>query len=56
MQHRVEGGKLIIEVGLDENDGKTDNGNTPVASSHGWIKLDEDKNVSFSLNVIRKTK
>jgi hypothetical protein len=52
MQHRVEGRKLIIEINLDERDGETENGNTRVASTHGWVQVEKD--VSLSLNVIKK--
>lgn len=53
MKVSTNGTTLVIEINLDENEGETSNGNTMIASTRGWQKI--DKGVSLNLNLVRKT-
>ncbi len=53
--HRVEGTKLIIEVDTTQNFGPSSSGKTNmVASSGGFLKIDQVPGLSLSLNVCKK--
>lgn len=54
MVTKVEGRVLTIQIHLDETEGMTRNGNILVASTHGWMKVPGEKDVSVSLNAVRK--
>lgn len=52
MDVKIDGDKLVITVDLGRNVGRTKNGNTLIASTHGWMPL--APLTSFSMNVVRK--
>ena len=54
MQTRIEDRKLIIEIDLDGQQGTTSNGNISIASTKGWLKI--ENGVSLSLNLVRSVK
>lgn len=52
--YKIEGSKLLVEVNLEEEHGKSKSGKTlVVATTHGFISIptDNDERLMFSLNV-----
>jgi hypothetical protein len=54
MRVQIEGRQLILTIDLDNVAGHTSNGNISIASTHGWLKIEEG--VSLSLNLVKKVK